>query len=140
MNKTTIPTTPKDIVRTWHLIDLKGKVLGRSAVEIAHKLMGKGKPYFVNHLDCGDYVVVINAKDVKVTGNKRTEKMYFRHSMYPGGLKGESFQELQNKKPGTVIIHSVKGMLPQNKLRATMLKRLFVFDGEEHKYQDKFAK
>ncbi|HXS15119.1 MAG TPA: 50S ribosomal protein L13, partial [Candidatus Saccharimonadales bacterium] len=122
------------------LIDLKGKVLGRSAVEIAHKLMGKGKPYFVNHLDCGDYVVVINAKDVKVTGNKRTEKMYFRHSMYPGGLKGESFQELQNKKPGTVIIHSVKGMLPQNKLRATMLKRLFVFDGEEHKYQDKFAK
>lgn len=140
MNNTTKSTTAKEIVRTWHLVDLKGKVLGRAAVEIAHQLMGKGKPYFVNHLDCGDYVVVVNAKEVKVTGNKRTDKMYYRHSMYPGGLKGESFQDLLQRKPADVIWHAVKGMLPQNKLRDTMLKRLFVFPGEEHKYQDKFTK
>lgn len=140
MNNTTKSTTQKEILRVWHLVDLKGKVLGRASVDIAHKLMGKSKPYFVNHLDCGDYVVVINAKEVKVTGNKTTDKIYYRHSMYPGGLKGESFQDLLQRRPSDVVMHAVKGMLPQNKLRATMLKRLYVFPGEEHKYQDKFAK
>ena len=133
-------TKLKDIQRVWHLVDLKDKVLGRASVEIAHKLMGKGKPYFVTNLDCGDYVVVINAKQVKVTGKKATDKVYYRHSMYPGGLKGESFKDLIQRKPADVIMHAVKGMLPQSKLRATMLKRLFVFPTEEHKYADKFRK
>lgn len=140
MNKATRPTSQKDIVRNWHLVDLDGKVLGREAVAIAHKLMGKGKPYFVNNLDCGDYVVVINAKNVKITGNKATDKMYRRHSMYPGGFREESFKEVMLKNPSEIIVHAVKGMLPQNKLRDKMLKRLYVFESAEHKYQDKFAK
>lgn len=140
MNKTTKPTSQKEIVRNWHLVDVNGKVLGREAGAIAHKLMGKGKPYFVTNLDCGDYVVVINAKNVKITGNKATDKVYYRHSMYPGGFRGETFKELMIKKPSEVIVHAVKGMLPQNKLRDKMLKRLFVFEGAEHKYGDKFSK
>ncbi len=140
MNKATKPTSQKDIIRNWHLVDLNDKVLGREATAIAHKLMGKGKPYFVTNLDCGDYVVVINAKSVKVTGKKATDKTYYRHSMYPGGFKSETFKEVMMKHPTEVIVHAVKGMLPQNKLRDKMLKRLFVFEGAEHKYQDKFAK
>lgn len=140
MNNTTKSTTQKEIVRGWHLVDAKGKVLGRAAVEIAHELMGKGKPYFVNHLDCGDYVVVINAGFVDVTGKKTTEKIYYRNSGYTSGLKGESFKDVLKRKPTEVITHAVKGMLPQNKLRASMLKRLFVFPGEQHTYSDKFAK
>lgn len=140
MDKTTKPTSQKDIIRNWHLVDVDGKVLGREAVVIAHKLMGKGKPYFVKNLDCGDYVVVVNAKTVKVTGKKATDKTYYRHSMYPGGFKGETFKEMMMKNPADVIVHAVKGMLPQNKLRDKMLKRLFVFEGAEHKYANKFEK
>lgn len=135
----TQPTTQKEIVRKWHLVDVKGKVLGRVAVEIAHQLMGKGKSYFVRNLDCGDYVVVVNAKEVAATGNKETEKKYYRHSGYPSGLKGVSLKELRAARPEEVVMHAVKGMLPQNKLRATMLKRLFVFADENHTYADKFA-
>lgn len=137
---TTQATTQKTIIREWHLIDAKGKVLGRIAGEIAHMLMGKGKAYFVRHLDCGDYVVIINAKDVVVTGKKLTDKVYYRHSGYPSGLKAETLKDLLQRRPDEVIMHAVKGMLPQNKLRASMLKRLFVFAGENTKYQDKFAK
>lgn len=139
MNKTTTATKQKEIQRTWHLVDVKGKVLGRISSDIAKLLMGKSKAYFVRNLDCGDYVVVINAKDVLLTGKKQKEKMYYRHSGYPGGFKGESFQELNARRPEEVISHAVKGMLPQNRLRASMLKRLFVFGEENHKYQDKFA-
>ena len=138
MNQTKA-TTQKDIVRKWHLLDAKGKVLGRLGVEIAHLLMGKGKAYFVRNLDCGDYVVVVNAKDVAVTGKKMTDKMYYRHSGYPSGLKGESLKDALQKNPREVITHAVRGMLPQNKLRASMLKRLHVFPGEEHTYADKLA-
>jgi large subunit ribosomal protein L13 len=134
---TTKPTTAKDIVRKWHLIDVKGKVLGRAAVEIAHELMGKGKSYFVRNLDCGDYVVVVNAAHIDVTGNKKTEKTYYRHSGYPSGLKGESLKDLLVRRPDEAVIRAVKGMLPQNKLKATMLKRLFVFANETHTYEDK---
>lgn len=133
-------TTTKEIKREWHLVDVKGKVLGRVAGEIAHMLMGKGKSYFVRHLDCGDYVVVINAKDVAVTGKKLTDKIYHRISGYPSGLKSEALKDLQVRRPEEVIMHAVQGMVPQNKLRATMLKRLFVFPSETHKYADKFAK
>lgn len=131
-------TKKNDIKREWHLIDIKDKVLGRTAVEIANLLMGKKKSYFVRNLDCGDYVVVINAKTVKVTGNKEEQKIYYRHSMYPGGFRAETLKELRQRKPGDIIVHAVKGMLPQNKLRDKMLKRLRVFPGEEHKYDDKF--
>lgn len=139
MKKQTEATKLSDIKREWHLIDLKGKTLGRISTEIAKMLMGKSKPYFVRNLDCGDYVVVVNAKEVEVTGKKETKKIYHRHSGYPGGKKEETLEKLRQRKPEDIIIHAVKGMLPQNKLRDRMLKRMFVFAGEEHKYQDKFA-
>jgi large subunit ribosomal protein L13 len=134
----TTPTKATDIKRGWHLVDVDGKTLGRVATDIARLLMGKGKPYFVRNLDCGDYVVVINAKDVVVSGNKEEQKNYYRHSGYPGGFKKETLKELRARKPEEIIKHAVKGMLPQNKLRDRMLKRLFVFAGEEHRYKDKF--
>lgn len=130
-------TKEKDIIRTWHLIDVKGKTLGRVSGEIAKLLMGKAKPYFVRNMDCGDYVVVINAKEVKVTGKKEENKMYYRHSMYPGGFKAESLKELRSRKPEDIITHAVKGMLPQNKLKDKMLTRLHVYAGEEHRFGDK---
>ena len=102
--------------------------------------MGKGKPYFVRNLDCGDFVVVLNAKSVKATGNKEGKKIYYRHSGYPGGLKAETLGQLRVRKPEDIIIHAVSGMLPQNKLKAKMLKRLYVFPDKEHNYKDKFIK
>lgn len=131
-------TKLSEIKRSWHLVDLKGKVLGRTATEIAMLLMGKAKPYFVRNLDCGDYVVVINAKDVVATGRKEQKKVYYRYSGYPGGLRVETLRELRARKPTEIITHAVKGMLPQNKLRDRMLKRLKVFAGPEHEYKDKF--
>lgn len=133
-------TKAKDIKREWHLIDVKGKTLGRVGTTIAKLLMGKSKPYFVRNLDCGDFVVVVNAKEVAISGNKALQKKYYRYSGYPGGLSSETYQELQNRKPEEIIVHAIKGMLPQNRLRDKMLKRLFVFAGTEHKYQDKFKK
>jgi large subunit ribosomal protein L13 len=133
-------TKVSDIKRAWHLVDVKDKPLGRVSSEIAQLLMGKRKPYFVRNLDCGDYVVIVNAKEVKATGNKEEQKNYYRHSGYPGGFKSETLKELRARKPEDIIIHAVKGMLPQNKLRDKMLRRLFVFAGEQHKYEDKFKK
>jgi large subunit ribosomal protein L13 len=130
-------TKEKDIKRDWYVVDVKDKTLGRISGEIAKILMGKAKPYFVRNLDCGDYVVVLNAKQVKVTGNKEEKKMYYRHSGYPGGFKAESLRELRVRKPEDIITHAVKGMLPQNKLRDSMLKRLYIFEGAEHRFQDK---
>jgi large subunit ribosomal protein L13 len=130
-------TKASDVKREWHLIDIKGKILGRVASDIALLLMGKSKPYFVRNLDLGDYVVIINAKEVKTTGNKEEQKPYYRHSGYPGGFKEERLKDLRLRKPEEIIIHAVKGMLPQNKLRDKMLRRLFVFVGEEHTYGDK---
>lgn len=130
-------TKATHIKRSWHHIDVKGKVLGRIASEIAQLLIGKNKPYFVSHLDCGDYVLVTNAKDIVVTGRKETQKKYYRHSGYPGGFKAESLDKLRQRKPQDIIVHAVKGMLPQNKLRERMLGRLFVFATEEHPYGDK---
>lgn len=132
-------TKAADIKRNWHHIDVKDKTLGRIASEIAQLLMGKSKAYFVRNLDCGDYVVVTNAAEVGVTGKKESKKAYNRHSMYPGGFKSESLKELRARRPEEVIRYAVKGMLPQNKLRDKMLKRLFIFAGEEHSYADKFV-
>lgn len=133
-------TKASDIKRDWHLVDLDGKILGRVSTEIANLLMGKSKSYFVRNLDCGDFVVVINSKKIKVTGAKEQKKLYRRHSGYPGGFKEETLGNLRNRKPNDIIIHAVRGMLPQNKLRDNMLKRLKVFEGTEHSYQDKFGK
>ena len=137
MDKQTRPTKESDIKRSWHLIDVKGKVLGRISSKIATLLMGKGKPYFLRNLDCGDYVVVINARGVKVTGRKELLKKYYTYSGYPGGLKIEALGDLRQRKPENVIRHAVSGMLPQNKLRDRMLRRLYIFAGEEHPYKDK---
>jgi len=133
-------TKASDIKREWHLIDVDNKVLGRISTEIAGLLMGKGKPYFVRNLDCGDFVIIINSKKVKVTGNKEQNKKYYRHSGYPGGFKEETLKELRVRKPNEIIRHAVKGMLPQNKLRDRMLKRLKVFEDENHTYSEKFKK
>lgn len=125
----------KSIQRGWHLIDAKGKILGRLAVEISDKLRGKSKTNFVPYLDMGDYVVVTNAKDIKVSGKKAEDKKYYSHSMYPGGLKTRTFGDLLESRPEEIIKHAVKGMLPNNKLRNLMLKKLFVFPEATHPYK-----
>lgn len=127
-----------DVKRTWHMIDLKDQILGRVSSQIAQLLMGKSKSYFVRNLDCGDYVVVVNAKNIKVSGKKEGQKVYYRYSGYPGGLSKATLAEVRVKKPQDIIIHAVKGMLPQNRLRDKMLTRLFVFPEAEHGYEDKF--
>lgn len=128
----------KDIKREWHLVDAKGEILGRLATRIAQLLMGKKKPYFTRNLDCGDYVVVINSAKVAVSGKKEKQKKYYQHSGYPGGLKTTLLEKMRAEHPERIIIHAVSGMLPQNKLKDRMLKRLYVFPGEEHPYEDKF--
>ena len=130
-------TKVSEIKREWHEVDLKGQTLGRVATKIANLLMGKSKAYFVRNLDCGDYVVVINAAEVGTTGNKELQKKYYRYSGYPGGLSIESLQNLRLRKPEDVILHAVKGMLPQNRLRDRMLTRSIIFKGEEHNLKSK---
>ena len=121
-----------EIKREWYLIDASSLPLGKLAVVIADKLMGKSKVTYTPHTDNGDYVVVINAKNIKVTGNKMVEKMYHHHSGYPGGLKSLKLEEIIAKKPEYAIKQAVKGMMPKNKLAADRLARLRVFDGAEH--------
>lgn len=130
----------KDIKRQWHLVDLKGKILGRVATQIAILLQGKNKVYYVPHLDCGDYVVAINTEKVETTGKKTKEKIYYRHSGYPGGLKAITFEQQMAKDPRKIIQWAVKNMLPKNKLRDKRMKRLKVFVTSEHKYKDKLKK
>ena len=127
----------KEIKRDWHLIDAEGQVLGRLASKVAGFMQGKQKPYFTPHLDCGDYVVITNARKVEVTGRKKKGKTYYRHSGYPGGLKETTFEKQMEKDPRKVIRHAVSGMLPKNKLRSRRLARLKVFTDEKHTYQDK---
>ena len=119
-----------EIRRERHVIDAKDRVLGRMATEVARLLMGKHKPMFSRNLDVGDYVVVINAGKVKVTGNKAEQKVYYRHSGYPGGLKSVSFEKLMQTHPTRVVVLAVKGMLPHTKLGASMMKKLKVYVGE----------
>jgi len=126
----TAATKVSEIKREKHVIDVKGKVLGRVSSEIAQLLMGKAKPYFVRNLDCGDFVTIVHAKEVVLTGKKELGKKYYRYSGYPGGLSIETAQKLRERKPSDIILHAVKGMLPQNKLRDKMLTRLKIFAGE----------
>ena len=121
-----------EIKREWWLIDASTLPLGKLAVVIADKLMGKSKVTYTPHIDNGDYVVVINAKNIKVTGDKMTKKMYYRHSGFPGGLTELKLEEVIEKNPAVAIREAVKGMLPKNKLSADRLARLRVFDGPEH--------
>ncbi|MBR1875440.1 50S ribosomal protein L13 [Candidatus Saccharibacteria bacterium] len=123
-----------EIKRDWYLIDAKSLPLGKLAVVIADKLMGKSKVTYTPHIDNGDYVVVINAKDLVVTGNKMTDKMYHRHSGFPGGLTSLKLEEVVEKDPSIAIKKAVAGMLPKNKLAADRLARLRVFDGAEHSH------
>lgn len=125
----------KDIQRRWHLIDAKDKVLGRLASDVAKILMGKNKPIFVPYLDTGDFVVVTNASQVKVSGKKSQTKRYVRHSGYPGGLRVEIFDKMIKRRPEYILEHAVLGMLPRNKLGKKMIKKLKVFAGEEHPYK-----
>lgn len=120
----------KDIKRETHTIDASGKILGRLATEVATILMGKKKPQFVPYLDTGDFVVVTNASKVKVTGKKMKDKIYTRHSGYPGGLKTETFDKMISRRPEYIIEHAVKGMLPHSRLGREMIKKLKVFSGE----------
>ena len=121
-----------DIQRQWHVIDASDKILGRLATQIASLLMGKHKPIFTRNLDIGDFVVVINADKVRVTGNKMKQKLYYRHSGYPGGLKSITLEKMMQTNPTRVIEHAVKGMLPHNRLGAKILKKLKVYVGDAH--------
>jgi large subunit ribosomal protein L13 len=126
------------IKRDWHLVDVEGKVLGRTATDIARLLSGKHKVTYTPHMDSGDYVVVINAAKVKVTGRKEEQKTYYKHSGFPGGFKAVAFSKLRKEQPEKIIRLAVYGMLPGNRLRNQRMKRLLVFKGVEHPYQDKF--
>lgn len=128
----TFSPTLKDINREWYLVDAENQVLGRLAAQIAHRLRGKHKPEFAPHMDNGDFIVVVNCEKIRVTGNKLSDKMYYRHSGYVGGLKSTSLEKLLATKPHLVLMHAVKGMLPKNRLGRAMLKKLRVYAGAEH--------
>jgi len=131
----TYSTKDSDIKREWHLVDASDQVLGRMATRIAGLLMGKHKPMFARHLDTGDYVVVINAEKVRVTGDKVKQKQYYRHSGYPGGLKNTNLEKMMRDHPTRVIEYAVKGMVPHTKLGAQMMKKLKVYTGEDHPHK-----
>ena len=130
----TFSATPADIKRDWFVVDASGKTLGRLATEIAKRLRGKHKAEYTPHMDTGDYIVVINAKEVRVSGNKATDKMYYHHTGFPGGIKSISFEKLIAKKPEQVIEKAVKGMLPKGPLGRDMFRKLKVYPGPQHQH------
>ena len=130
----TFMASPATIDRKWYVVDAEGMTLGRLASEVAQVLRGKRKPIYTPHIDCGDYVIVINAEKISVTGKKLDQKTYFRHSDYIGGVKEETLREKLAKKPEEVIELAVKGMLPKGPLGREMYKKLFVYAGSEHKH------
>lgn len=130
----TISAKSADVQRDWYLVDASGKTLGRLSTEIARRLRGKHKPIFTPHVDTGDYIVVINAEKVRVTGRKANDKMYYRHTGYPGGLKQANFTQMIERAPERVIELAVKGMLPKNSLGRAMFKKLKVYAGTEHRH------
>lgn len=129
---TTVSAKPHEVRRDWFLLDASDKVLGRLATEIAHRLRGKHKPEFTQHVDTGDYIVVVNAEKVRVTGNKATQKFYYRHSGRPGNLHQVRLDEQLQKHPERVLEAAVKGMLPKNSLGRAMFKKLKIYSGAEH--------
>jgi len=121
-----------DIDRNWYLVDAQNKTLGRLSTEIASRLRGKHKPIYTPHVDTGDYIVVVNASKIRVTGNKMTDKIYYKHTGYIGNLKSENLETMLEKYPEKVLMKSVRGMLPKSKLGRAMIKKLRVFAGPEH--------
>ena len=132
---TTVSAKPAEVRRDWYVVDAEGKTLGRLASEIARRLKGKHKPIFTPHVDTGDYIVVVNAEKIAVTGNKMKDKMYHHHTGYIGNLKSISLEKLLQKAPERVLENAVRGMLPRNPLGRAMMKKLRIFAGPEHPHQ-----
>ena len=130
----TYSAKPSDVTRKWYVVDASETALGRVATHVATLLTGKGKPMFTSHIDCGDFVVVINADKLQVTGAKMTDKMYYNHSGYPGGLRERQLKDVVEKDSTEVILQAVRGMLPGNKLRDGRLARLKIYAGAEHNH------
>ena len=128
----TISAKKESVTRSWYVVDATDKTLGRLSTEIANRLRGKHKPEFTPHVDTGDYIVVVNAEKVKVTGNKTTDKIYHHHTGYPGGIKSITFDKLIDKAPERIIEKAVKGMMPKNKLSNSMMSKLKIYAGSEH--------
>ena len=129
---TTYMANKNTVTRKWYLVDATGKTLGRLATQVADLLRGKGKPTFTPHVDCGDYVIVINAEKIHVTGKKMQDKMYYNHSQYPGGLRAVNLKTVLEKTPEKVVERAVKGMISRNKLGADIYRKLFVYVGEDY--------
>lgn len=140
LTKQTQSVKEKEIKKEWHLIDVSGKILGRFSPEVARLLQGKNKINYVPYLDSGDYVVIINASKIIITGNKDKTKVYTKYSGYPGGLKKIAYKDVISNNPEFIIKHAVSGMLPKNKFRNERLKRLFVYSDNNHPHKDKFKK
>jgi len=128
----TISAKNEEVIRDWYLVDAKNKTLGRLSTEIATRLRGKHKPIYTPHVDTGDFIVVINASKITVTGNKMKDKMYYKHTGYIGNMKSSNLATMMKKSPETVLMKSVRGMLPKTKLGNAMIKKLRVFSGPEH--------
>ena len=126
--------SPSTVERKWYVVDAEGKTLGRLASEVANVLRGKNKPTYTPHIDTGDYVIVVNAEKIQVTGKKLDQKIYYHHSEYVGGMKEATLREMMQKKPEFVITHAVKGMLPKGPLGRQMLKKLHGYAGPEHNH------
>lgn len=126
---------PKEVERKWYIIDAEGKTLGRLATQVATILRGKHKPTFTPHVDTGDFVIIVNAEKVKLTGKKLDQKMYRWHTGYPGGLRERTYRDMLINKPERVMFHAIKGMLPKNKLGRQMITKLKVYRGTEHQHQ-----
>jgi large subunit ribosomal protein L13 len=135
MKKTTVSAREEDVQKDWYVVDAQGQTLGRLATQVATVLRGKHKPLYTPHIDCGDYVIVVNAEKVHVTGQKMTQKKYYRHSGYPGGLKEITLRDQLQKFPNRVIEAAVRGMLPKNRLGRRMFKKLKVYPGSAHPHE-----
>jgi large subunit ribosomal protein L13 len=132
MNFTTYNAKPGEVARDWYVVDAEGKTLGRLATQIADTLRGKRKPQYTPHVDTGDFVVVVNAEKIAVTGNKLDQKRYYRHSGYPGGLRSRTLREQLDRRPTEVLRGAVRGMLPKNRLARKQLTKLKIYSGPEH--------
>jgi large subunit ribosomal protein L13 len=131
----TYQAKPTEVERKWYIIDAKDAPLGRISTVAATLLTGKGKPMFTKHIDCGDYVIILNSKELVVTGDKLEQKVYYRHSGYPGGIKSITLGDKIDKDSNSVIKHAIRGMLPVNKLRDARLDRLKIYEGSEHQHE-----
>ena len=126
---------PEEVTRNWHVIDADGKTLGRLSTEVANLLRGKTKPEFTPHMDCGDFVIIVNAEKIKVTGKKETQKLYRRHSGFPGGFKEETLQKLRARRPIVILEKAIRGMIPHSRLGDHQFTNLHVYEGPNHPHQ-----